>query len=701
VICDNTLFIYTPASDVPGAVFTWSRNTVPGISNPQVINSTDFPISETLDNTATGQRTVHYRISVSAGGCSNPTVYDLPVTVNPTPILTSTLTPSAICSGATFNYTPVSNLSSPLVTEFQWTRADIPGISPAGPQSGTGNPMEALTNSTSASITVTYNYTLSVNGCTNPTTYQVSVIVRPVPVLTSTLTPPPICSGTTFSYNPQSSPATQVTFSWNRQPVTGITPTGPTNGTVNINESLVNTTPNPITVTYVYTLTHLGCFNPEPFNVSVVVNPRPVLTSTLTPPAICTGTAFNYTPASSTPGTTFTWSRASVPGISPVGTTGSGAISETLINTTTAPITVHYIYSLLSNGCTSATTSDVAVVVNPIPALSSSLTPPAICSGSLFSYNPTSVTPGTGFAWNRSNVPGITPAGPVSGVDNPNEALTNTTTGPLNVIYAYTLTANGCQNTQNVTVRINSTPSVSAIGNQAYCANATVPLTSVSGTPSGATFTWTNNNTAIGLASGGTGNIPSFTAINTTSDPITATISITPSANGCTGPPSGYTITVFPAPVLSSPLNPPAICSGTEFSYEPSSSSANVTFEWSRAAVGGISNLAANGTGNPHEILNSTTSSPVDVTYRYTLRANGCANPATFNVVVRVNPVPVLTSSTTLTVCSGTLFNYTPNSGTSGTTFSWMRPVVAGISNPEASGTGNINETLINTTNVT
>jgi hypothetical protein len=66
-----------------------------------------------------------------------------------------------------------------------------------------------------------------------------------------------------------------------------------------------------------------------------------------------------------------------------------------------------------------------------------------------------------------------------------------------------------------------------------------------------------------------------------------------------------------------------------------------------------------------------------------------------------VNPVPVLTSSTTLTVCSGTLFNYTPNSGTSGTTFSWMRPVVAGISNPEASGTGNINETLINTTNVT
>ncbi len=89
--------------------------------------------------------------------------------------------------------------------------------------------------------------------------------------------------------------------------------------------------------------------------------------------------------------------------------------------------------------------------VNPSPSLSSSLTPPAICSGTAFSYTPTSATVGTTFSWTRATVAGITPVGPTSGNGNPNETLTNTTAAPIVVTYVYTLTANGCTNTQNVT----------------------------------------------------------------------------------------------------------------------------------------------------------------------------------------------------------------------------------------------------------
>ena len=66
----------------------------------------------------------------------------------------------------------------------------------------------------------------------------------------------------------------------------------------------------PLTVRYIYTLTANGCTNPVTFNVDVVVNPMPSLTSTLTPPAICSGTAFSYTPTSGTAGTSFGWTRA-------------------------------------------------------------------------------------------------------------------------------------------------------------------------------------------------------------------------------------------------------------------------------------------------------------------------------------------------------------------------------------------------------
>ena len=42
----------------------------------------------------------------------------------------------------------------------------------------------------------------------------------------------------------------------------------------------------------------------------------PTLSSTLTPPAICSNTAFTYSPESATTGATFTWTRAAVAGIS-------------------------------------------------------------------------------------------------------------------------------------------------------------------------------------------------------------------------------------------------------------------------------------------------------------------------------------------------------------------------------------------------
>ena len=167
---------------------------------------------------------------------------------------------------------------------------------------------------------------------------------------------------------------------------------------------------------------------------SWIVHPYPALTSSLTPPAICSGTVFSYTPTSGTAGTSFGWTRASVAGITPVGpTSGTDNPNETLTNTTAAPVTVRYVYTLAANGCTNPATYNVDVVVNPTPALTSSLTPPAICSGTVFSYTPTSGTAGTSFGWTRASVAGITPVGPTSGTDNPNETLTNTTAAPVTV----------------------------------------------------------------------------------------------------------------------------------------------------------------------------------------------------------------------------------------------------------------------------
>lgn len=92
-----------------------------------------------------------------------------------------------------------------------------------------------------------------------------------------------------------------------------------------------------------------------------------MLTSTLSPGSVCSGTAFTYQPESSVTGTTFTWRREAVNGISNAAASGNGAISETLENTTNQTLAVTYQYSLSSNNCSNPQTYSITVPVTPSP----------------------------------------------------------------------------------------------------------------------------------------------------------------------------------------------------------------------------------------------------------------------------------------------------------------------------------------------
>ena len=155
-------------------------------------------------------------------------------------------------------------------------------------------------------------------------------------------------------------------------------------------------------------------------------------------------------------------------------------------------------------------------------------------------------------------------------------------------------------------------------------------------------------------------------------------------------------VTVNPTPVLTSTLTPAAICDNTTFNYTPTSSTTGATFAWTRAVVVGIANLIGSGSGNPSEVLDNTTALPVNVTYVYTVSANGCTNATTFSVVVTVNPTPnAVATLSTQTVCSGVAITTISLSGdVLGTTFNWTRNNTVNVTGITNSGSGNISGTL-------
>jgi hypothetical protein len=115
------------------------------------------------------------------------------------------------------------------------------------------------------------------------------------------------------------------------------------------------------------------------------------------------------------------------------------------------------------------------------------------------------------------------------------------------------------------TLTIMERPVVNPVANLAVCAGSTVNVAGFTSSLGGVTYTWTNDNPSIGLASSGTGNIASFTGTNGTDDPKSANIRVyaTSTSNGvsCTSKPMSFRIFVNPVPEVDAIPNT-TVCNG-------------------------------------------------------------------------------------------------------------------------------------------
>ncbi|MBF0575182.1 PKD-like domain-containing protein, partial [Dysgonomonas sp. GY617] len=242
------------------------------------------------------------------------------------------------------------------------------------------------------------------------------------------------------------------------------------------------------------------------------------------------------------------------------------------------------------------------------------------------------------------------------------------------------------------TIADDDIPTVSQPSNKVFCNKETVAANTFVFTGStlpNTTYTWTNSNTAIGLAASGTGNIPAFTATNTGTAPLIATITVTPNQGSCVGDPKQFTITVNPTATIGTVLNNLTYCGGSSSpAITLTSATTGTTYAWtnSNTAIG----LAVSGTGNiPAFTATNATANPITATIRVTPTANGCVGTYK-EYTITVNPTPtVSTVLNNLTYCNASSSPaITLASATTGTTYTWTNTNTAiGLA---ASGTGNI-----------
>jgi gliding motility-associated-like protein len=659
VVCSESPFsVVMPQSLPQGTLYTWNEPTYSngirgGLIQPTPVNV----ISQTLRNTNSDTTSgfAYYSVTPVANGCTGQ-VFPVKVKVKSnSAVLTSPLYASAICSGSTFSYTPTSNFPS---TAFIWSRDSMPGLA-NGRASGYADINEVLTDTSGSQLTVKYNYSLMYNGCVNPKTQSVTMVLNPMPKLVSPLQPTPICSERTFNYTPVSS-TRDVSFSWARSFVVGIQEPL-TSGTGSISEKLTNNTFNTVRVPYVYTLTANGCTQTQ--TVYEIVNP--VLTLNDQTQEVCTGRDFNISPPNSV-NAVFLWNMPKMPnGL--VGATENKivplpSVSGKLNNLAdTQSVAVYEIVPIIpgaaSGGCL-GNPFKLNVVVNPVPVLSSPTTLPAICSGSVFNYVPTSKTPGTIFTWSREAIPGL--VNPASkGTFNISETLVDSTTLPVTVTYRYRTSFNGCTDSlQYISFTLNSAPVLS--DRKVTICSGTAFSLPTDLMPLRTTYTW--DVPAVVPLNTLTAFRPAVTPatmvydslVNLTNIDALAVYTIKPANPLCSLQPFNVMVTVKPASLVGDQTT--NTCNNKLMNFTPTGVPAGTTFRWKftetnpAATLSGYTDNDTLFLPGVTQTLRNSGNSVVMASYLVSPITNGCAG-LPFRLRVSVNPTPTVRLTGAAGVC--------------------------------------------------
>ncbi|MEI6173696.1 MAG: FISUMP domain-containing protein [Bacteroidota bacterium] len=696
--------ISAPTGQTGTLEYKWQSSTTSSSSDFSDISSSNSAIftSGALTQSTWFKRLARVTCKSDWTGAAESNV--IAVTVNPKGQVNHPES-QAVCHGEATAAVVFETLNSGGTTVYTWTN-DIPSIGLAA--SGTGNIASFIATNTTpgpqvATITVTPTYSNGGVSCSGDAK-SFKITVNPL-VLANQLASQVICNAaaTTSVTFETTNTGGVSTYTWtNNTPSIGLAASG--TGDI-ASFTAVNTGTAPVVATIVVTPTFtnagISCTGAAK-SFTLTVNPTAqvdqpasqVVCNTAATTAVSFGTV-------NTGGTmTYAWTNNNT-SIGLVAT-GTGNISAfTAMNTGAAPaIATILVTPTFTNGSVSCSgpSKTFLITVNPTGQVNQ----PAdqiVCNAA----STTAVTFGTvntggttTYTW-TNNSPGIGLGASGTG-SIPAFVAMNTGTAPViaTIIVTPTIT-NGSMScsgpSKTFLITVNPTGQVNLPADQDVCSTMSTAEVTFGTVNTGGTtlYTWTNNNTSIGLGATGTGSIPAFVAMNTGTAPAIATITVTPTiTNGsvsCSGPSKTFIITVNPLPIPTI-TGATSLCFNSGF-YDYTTEPGMTGYVWTVSAGGTITY----GVGtNQIQVKWNIASGAQSVSVSYTSPA-GCSAGIPTNLPVTVNPIPGNAGTITgaAAVCGVTLgVSYSITPIANALNYIWTVPTGATI----ASGAGTTNITV-------
>ena len=643
--CVNTATVNLKVTNTPTISISSSTDSICA-GNTSILNATGAVTYTWMPGATTGSTlaatpsiTTTYTLTGDNGfGCLDTETFTL--TVNPTPTITTTASPTIICSGSSStltvmgatNYTwmPSATIGSTTVvtptinTTYSVTGEDALGctatetvlvtlanssitatssstaicigssatLTASGSSSYTWNP-GAITGATAmVTPTISTIYTVSATntlGCVDSQT--ISLTVNSLPSLTVSANPTAICAG-----NPSTLTASGASsYTWNPGAITG---------------SAIAVTPTTST-TYTVVGEDNGCVATN--TIMLNIGSTPTISVTASSNTICSGSTASLT---ATGATSYTWNP--------------GNLNGTTITVTPTITTTYTVNADNGGGCIA--TETISINVNAAPSITITPNASTICIGDMVSMNASGANT---YTW------------------MPLAAITASVTDTPTITTTYTVTgedAIGCTSNQTITITVNPIPTLTlSVNPSTICVGTTATLTA-----SGATsYSW---------------NPGGFTGNTITDSPSSTTTYTVIGDNVACSTTETITLTVITSPTtLTVTATPTMMCAGATVSL---------------TALG-----ATNYTWMPININNANATDNPTVATTYTVLGDNGTCVSSSTVFVDITPGPTGVSA----ICNGTINCITSTVSLSGNTtstasvnYSWSGPssYTSSVQNP-------------------
>jgi|GEM_PF-2387028 len=463
-----------------------------------------------------GNQTVAGTYSVVATNtttsCSRTMTGSVAINANTIPVITSSPSNQSACAGTTASVSFTVGATTPAGTlSYQWQVLNgtvWTDLSSTSPYSGVTSATITITSPNTALNTKQYRAVVSTSGCTSVTSNPAFLAVSSPPVITSQPNASTVCVGSNATFTILVTGSTPLTYQWqvsssSTGPWTNVTNGSSYSGVSTATLTVLNT-PTSLSGRYYQVLIN-GCSSATSSAAQLTVNTSPTISAQPGNRSICSGatTTFSVTAAAPSGGTlSYQWQESQDNGV----TWSTLSNASLYSNVTTATMTItgaginlsgrRYRVALTSNNSVCSLYSDGTATLTINSLVSSPLTA-SVCTGSPLGYTITSGSPTATFRWSRAAVTGISNTA-VSNVNSStiNETLVNTTSSPIDVTYALTVTVTGntCSPTTAnliVTVMPSITIKTLAISPTTLCVGSTINVGFVApcGFNSGNTFT--------------------------------------------------------------------------------------------------------------------------------------------------------------------------------------------------------------------